>query len=130
MVSASPGAIADAPLCYNDTMDWKRLERWVTTALYIAGGGGIVILLVKRLAPKGSLPQRIASEASSYLSELGSISSGLLIIVVLAILGGSLIMVSIFAGINKYREFKENERRRKEEREARREAREARQREK
>ena len=76
--------------------------------------------MVKRLAPKGSLPQRIASETASYLSELGSISSGLIIIVVLAILGGSVIMVSIFAGVNKYREFKENERRRKEEREKRR----------
>ena len=107
-------------------MDWKWLERWVTTALYVAGGGGIVILLVKRLAPRGSLSQRIASEASSYLSELGSISSGLIIIVVLAILGGSVIMVSIFAGVNKYREFKENERRRKEERETRRREREAR----
>ena len=72
------------------------------------------------------MPQRIASDASSYLSELGSISSGLLIIVVLAILGGSVIMVSIFAGVNKYREFKENERRRKEEREKRRKEREAR----
>lgn len=107
--------IADAPLCYNDTMDWKRLERWVTNALYIAGGTGLVILLVKHLAPERSLPQRIASDAAAYLTELGNVSGGLLIVIILCVLGGDVIMATIFRGVDRYRKWREDERRRKEE---------------
>ena len=96
-------------------MDWKRLERWVTNALYIAGGTGLVILLVKHLAPERSLPQRIASDAAAYLTELGNVSGGLLIVIILCVLGGDVIMATIFRGVDRYRKWREDERRRKEE---------------
>ncbi len=96
-------------------MNWKRLENWVTTALYIAGATALVIISVKRLAPERSLPQRIASDAAIYLTELGNISGGLLIVIVLCILGGSATMASIFYVVDRYREWKKDERRRKEE---------------
>ena len=96
-------------------MNWKRLEHWVTTALYIAGATALVIISVKRLAPERSLPQRIASDAAIYLTELGNVSGGLLIVIVLCILGGSATMASIFYVVDRYREWKKDERRRKEE---------------
>ena len=63
----SHGACHAKSLCYNDTMDWKRLERWVTTALYIAGATGLVIILAKHLAPENSTPQRLSNDAAVYL---------------------------------------------------------------
>ena len=92
--------------CYNESMDLKRLERWVTTALYVAGGVGLVILLTKNLAPGGSLLQRLAHYITNYLTELGNISEGLLIVIILLILGGNRIMVSIFTGVDRYREWR------------------------
>ena len=96
-------------------MNWKRLEHWVTTALYIAGATALVIISVKRLAPERSLSQRIASDAAIYLTELGNVSGGLLIVIVLSILGGSATMASIFYVVDRYREWKKDEQRRKEE---------------
>ena len=87
-------------------MDLRRLERWVTTALYIAGGVALVIMLAKRLLPSGSLWQRAANAAAELLTELGGISEGLLIVIILLILGGTRIMVSIFEGVDRYREWR------------------------
>ena len=96
-------------------MNWKRLEHWVTMALYIAGATALVIMSVKRLAPERSLPQRIASDAAIYLTELGNVSGGLLIMIVLCILRGSATMASIFHVVDRYREWKKDEQRRREE---------------
>ncbi len=105
--------------CYNGAMDLRRLERWVTTALYIAGGVALVIILAKRLLPNGSLLQRPANIAAEFLTELGGIGEGLLIIIILLILGGNRIMVSIFEGVDRYREWKrKNEQLKAEAREA------------
>ena len=92
--------------CYNASVDWQRLERWITVTLYISGGAGLVILLTKNLAPDGTLPQWLAQAVAGHLSELGNISAGWFIIIILAILGGNRIMVSIFTGVDRYREWR------------------------
>ena len=87
-------------------MDWERLERWATTALYISGGAAAVIVLTRILAPDGSWPQRLAQAAVAYLTELGAVSTGLLVLIILATLMGNRIMASIFSGIDRYHEWK------------------------
>ena len=87
-------------------MDLRRLERWVTTALYIAGGAALVIVLAKRLLPDGWILQRLAAVIAEFLTELGGIGEGLLIVIILLILGGNRAMVSIFEGVDRYREWK------------------------
>ena len=92
--------------CYNDAMDLRRLERWVTTALYIAGGAALVIVLAKRLLPDGWILQRLAAAIAEFLTDLGGIGEGLLIVIILLILGGNRAMVSIFEGVDRYREWR------------------------
>lgn len=87
-------------------MDWERLERWATTALYISGGAAAIIVLTRILAPDGSWPQRLAQAAVAYLTELGAVSTGLLVLIILATLMGNRIMASIFSGIDRYHEWK------------------------
>ena len=87
-------------------MDLRRLERWVTTALYIAGGAALVIVLAKRLLPNGWILQRAANAVAELLTELGGIGEGLLIVIILLTLGGNRIMVSIFEGVDRYREWR------------------------
>ena len=74
--------------------------------VYIAGGVAVVIMLAKRLLPNGSLWQRSANVVAELLTELGGISEGLLIVIILLILGGNRIMVSIFEGVDRYREWR------------------------
>ena len=87
-------------------MDWERLERWATTALYISGGAAAIIVLTRILAPDGSWPQRLAQAAVAYLTELGAVSTGLLVLIILVTLMGNRIMASIFSGIDRYHEWK------------------------
>ena len=87
-------------------MDGERLERWATTALYISGIVAAVVLLTRSLAPDGSWPQRLAQAAVTHLTELGSVSAGLLVLIILITLLGNRIMVSIFSGIDRYHEWK------------------------
>ncbi len=63
-------------------------------------------MLAKRLLPDGTVSQRLAVGAADLLTELGGISEGLLIVIILLILGGNRIMVSIFEGVDRYREWK------------------------
>ena len=87
-------------------MDLRRLERWVTTALYIAGGAALVIVLARKLLPNGWILQRAANAVAELLTELGGIGEGLLIVIILLTLGGNRIMVSIFEGVDRYREWR------------------------
>ena len=87
-------------------MDLRRLERWVTTALYVAGGIALVIILANRLSPSGTISHRLTASIADFLTELGDVSGGLLIVIILLMLGGNRIMVSIFEGVDRYREWR------------------------
>ena len=90
-------------------MDWQRLERWVTIALYIAAGVGLIVLLAKNLLPADSRLQQAARGIAGNLSELGNIASGTLIIIVLLVLGGTGVMALIFKGADLYREWRDRD---------------------
>ena len=94
-------------------MNWERLERWITRSLYIAAGTALVIVLTKRFAPEEWLIQRLAKAAAEFLDELGSVSGGVVIVIILSILGGNWFMSLIFRGVDMYRERKDRDERMK-----------------
>ena len=55
---------------------------------------------------RGTISQQLVAAIADFLTELGGIGEGLLIIIILLILGGNRIMVSIFEGVDRYREWK------------------------
>ena len=85
-------------------MNWRRIERWATIALYTAASVGIVILLLDELLPAGSLGQRLAQDAAGYLVRLGDVGGGALlgfIFVALLTMGGIWLMVLIAEGVER-----------------------------
>ncbi len=85
-------------------MNWRRVERWATIALYTAASVAVVILLAEELLPVGSLVQWLAQRAAHYLTRLGDIGGGALlafIFVALLIMGGIWLMVLIAEGVER-----------------------------
>ena len=94
-------------------MNWRRIERWATIAIYASAGIGLAILLVEALAPPGSLAQRIATFAADNLTRLGEIGGGLLFAIALtalSVMGGIWIMVLIAEGWSRLTEIIREER--------------------
>ena len=87
-------------------MDWIRLERWVTLALYSAAVVAATIMLAERLLPEGTPAQRAAAAAAEFLSELGSIAGGAIIVIILIVIGGTLGMALLTKGVDLYREMR------------------------
>lgn len=72
-------------------MNWRRIERWATIALYTAASVAVVIVLVEALLPVGSLGGKLARVAAHYLTRLGDVGSGALlaiIVIALLVMGG------------------------------------------
>lgn len=86
-------------------MDRRRLELWVTLALYIAAVVSLIVLLARRLAPERSLLQRTAQTVAEYLGELGEVASGTIILIILLVIGGTVIMALLTKGYELYREM-------------------------
>ena len=87
-------------------MDWIKLERWVTLALYSAALVAATIMLAERLLPEGTPAQRAAAVAAEFLSELGSIAGGAIIVIILIVIGGTLGMALLTKGVDLYREMR------------------------
>ena len=86
-------------------MDWIRLERWVTLALYAAALVAATIMLAERLLPEGTPAQRAAAAAAEFLAELGSIAGGAIIVIILIVIGGTLGMALLTKGVDLFREL-------------------------
>lgn len=99
--------------CYNTAMNWRRIERWATIAIYASAGIGLAILLAEALLPAGSPAWRIASFAANNLIRLGDIGGGLLFAIALtalSVMGGIWIMVLIAEGWSRLTEIIREER--------------------
>ena len=86
-------------------MHRRRLELWVTLALYIAAVVSLIVLLARRLASERSLLQRTAQTVAEYLGELGEVASGTIILIILLVIGGTVIMALLTKGYELYREM-------------------------
>ena len=85
-------------------MNWRRVERWATIALYTAASAAVVIVLLEALLPSGSLEQKLAQVAAQQLTRLGDVGSGALlaiIVIALLVMGGIWIMVLIAEGVSR-----------------------------
>lgn len=94
---------------YNTAMNWRRIERWATIAIYVSSGLGLAILLAEELAAPGSLAARITAAVAARLMRLGEIGGGLLFAVVLTyltIIIGVWFMVLLMEGIDRLRNRK------------------------
>lgn len=90
-------------------MNWRRIERWATIAIYVSAVLGLAILLTEELAPPGSWASRIAGAAATRLVRLGETGGGLLFAVVLTyltIIVGVWLMVLLMDGIDRLRNRK------------------------
>lgn len=90
-------------------MNWRRIERWATIAIYVSAVLGLAILLAEELAPPGSWAARIAGATAARLVRLGEIGGGLLFAVVLTyltIIVGVWLMVLLMDGIDRLRNRK------------------------
>ena len=96
-------------------MGWRRLERWVTISFGIAAVIGISLQAAGLLAPEGSLLKRSAQSAIKYLTELGDISGGSIVLIFLLIMGGNRVMTVLLRGVEKLQEMREKARRIREE---------------
>ena len=97
-------------------MDWRRLEFWVTIAFGIAAGLAVAMLSINTWAPAGSpLRQLVSDETVNFLSQLGDVSGGLLVVVFILIFGGNVIMTVLLRGIEKLSEMREERKRIREE---------------
>jgi hypothetical protein len=96
-------------------VNWRRLELWVAISFGVAAVIGISLQLARVFAAEGSLLRQSAQATIDYLSELGDISGGLIVIIFVVLWGGSGVMSLLFAGIEKYHEMKERHRRLREE---------------
>ena len=97
-------------------MNWHRLELWVTIAFGVAAGLALAILSIKFWAPEDWwLRQLIPPEAIKFLIELGDVSGGLIVIIFILILGGTLIMTVLLHGYEKLAEVLAERKRRREE---------------
>jgi uncharacterized integral membrane protein len=96
-------------------MDWRRLELWVTISFGLAAGTGVFLLLFKIFAPQDGPLQQWAQGTITFLSELGDISGGLIVIIFIAILGGNIFMTVLLRGIEKLHEMREERKRIREE---------------
>ena len=86
------------------TVNWRRIERWATIALYTAASVAVVIVLVEVLLPPGSLGQKLARVIAQHLTRLGDVGSGALlaiIVVALLVMGGIWTMVLIAEGVSR-----------------------------
>jgi len=86
-------------------MDRRRLELWVTLALYIAAVVSLIVLLARRLVPERSPLQRAAQTIAEYLGELGDVASGTIVLIILLVIRGTATMALLTKGYELYREM-------------------------
>ena len=87
-------------------MNRRRLELWVTLALYIAAIVSLIVLFARRFSPEGSPLRRTAETVAEYLGELGAVASGTIILIILLVIGGTVTMALLTKGYELYQEMR------------------------
>ena len=97
-------------------MNWRRLEILITASFGVATVLALTLVSVNTWAPEESVVRRIASDANiGFLDKLGGVSGGLVALVFITVLGGSIIMTLLLRGFEKLAEIREERKRIREE---------------
>lgn len=93
-------------------MSRHRLELWVTIAFGVAAGLALAILSIRTWAPDDWWLRQLLQEAViDFLTELGDVSGGLIVIIFLLLLGVSVAMTVLLRGFEKLAEIREERKR-------------------
>ena len=97
-------------------MNWHKLELLVAIAFGATAALALAIISIRTWVPDSWWLRRlITEEAVDFLKELGNISAGLIVIVFILILGGSVVMSVLLRGYEKLGEVLEERKRQQEE---------------